>query len=101
MQNGNYRYDKQHFENLQNLYTSGGKLDDQGETAKESLYKDAMSDKPSIEGMAYGVAVQLSNQQKVDLANDVVLTMTKDVLANIEEVQARLCRLFGRRKHRQ
>lgn len=85
VQNGNYRYDKQHFESLQNLYTSGGKLDDQGETAKESLYKDAMSDKPSIEGMAYGVAVQLSNQQKVDLANDVVLTMTKDVRANIEE----------------
>ena len=84
-QNGNYRYDKSHFENLENLYQSGGKLSDQGEDAKVSLYEDANSDKPSIEGQAYGVVVDLSNQQKIDLANDAVLTMTKDVLANIEE----------------
>ena len=84
-QNGNYRYDKSHFENLEGLYESGSKLDNQGESAKESLYQDATGDKPSIEGMAYGVVVQLTNQQKIDMANDAVLTMTKDILANVEE----------------
>lgn len=66
------------------IYDSGTAMTDSGESKQAALWRDAMSDDPSIYGSAYKLILDAKKNSRPDFSNDPMLDQTKDIYDNID-----------------
>ena len=71
---------------LGGVYNDSNNMDKVGSTTDKSLYKDSLSDNPSISGAAYKILLNASNRSRPDFSNDPMLNQSKDTFNNIDEI---------------
>lgn len=65
------------------IHDSNSQMNTQGYGSQETLWNDAHSSQPSMQGSAYGVILDSSNLSRPDMTNDPIFNQTKDVYNNM------------------
>lgn len=83
-----YRTDASAIDQAKAGFDRPGDLTDQGEENKKGLYEDSQSDKPSIEGQAYSILVDMSNKNLTNKihSDDSVFKATNEVYKDIDKI---------------
>lgn len=86
--NVKYSADKASIDRAQAMYDQPGRLTDEGGENKKNLFKDAESEKPTIEGHVYSILVDMSNKNNSNIINsdDSMFEATNKVYDNIEQI---------------
>lgn len=73
---------------LKSIHDSDSGMGETGSDAKDSLWADAHSEQPSVEGAAYKVLLDSSNLSKPDFRQDPMLGLTQHVYEHIDLIAA-------------
>ena len=72
------------FQAQQGMWNNSDQMDEVGARQKDSLFKDAQNDDPTVEGSVYKLLVDMAQNPPKDLSRDSAFQKSQDILDNIK-----------------